>query len=41
MLNLLDGLGFGYFDDVGEWRSAIDGVLEHKDILFVRKGVLL
>jgi FkbM family methyltransferase len=41
MLNLMDSLGFRYFDDVGSWRSAIDGVLEQKDILFVRKGILL
>ena len=37
MLNFMDGLGFRYFDDGGEWRSAADGLLEQKDVLFVRK----
>jgi len=39
MLNLMDGLGFEYFDDVGEWRSP-KGVLKQKDVLFVRKGLI-
>jgi FkbM family methyltransferase len=37
MLNLMDGLGFRYFDDGGEWRSPFDGALEQKDVLLVRK----
>jgi FkbM family methyltransferase len=37
MANFMNGLGFRYFDDGGEWRSAVDGMLEQKDVLFVRK----
>jgi len=36
MQNMMDDLGFEYFDDVGEWRSS-RGVLEQKDVLFVRR----
>ena len=31
-------LGFDYEDDAGEWRSPIDGQLEQKDVLFIRRG---
>jgi FkbM family methyltransferase len=41
MLNLMDGLGFRYFDDGGEWRSAVDGALWQKDVLFVRKELFV
>jgi FkbM family methyltransferase len=37
ILQIMDRLGFQYFDDVGEYRRP-DGVLSHKDGLFVRKG---
>ncbi|MBW4604813.1 MAG: FkbM family methyltransferase [Calothrix sp. FI2-JRJ7] len=37
MLDMMDKLGFRYYDDVGEWRSPVDGFLEQKDGLFVRK----
>ena len=37
MLQIMDELGFQYFDDVGEYRRP-DGILSHKDGLFVRKG---
>jgi FkbM family methyltransferase len=36
MQNMMNDLGFEYFDDVGEWRSS-KGVLEQKDVLFVRR----
>jgi FkbM family methyltransferase len=37
MYSIISGLGFRYYDDVGDWRSAIDGRLLQKDVLFVRK----
>jgi FkbM family methyltransferase len=37
MLNRLDDLGFRYADDVGTWRSPVNGRLQQKDALFVRK----
>jgi FkbM family methyltransferase len=37
ILNLLDGLGFRYADDVGSWRSPVNGFLQQKDALFLRK----
>ncbi len=40
MLELLDSLGFRYFDECGGWRSPQDGILEQKDVLFLRKGLL-
>ncbi|HKP27468.1 MAG TPA: FkbM family methyltransferase [Dongiaceae bacterium] len=33
----MKGLGFDYDDDAGEWRSPIDGRLEQKDVIFVRR----
>jgi FkbM family methyltransferase len=38
MISLMERIGFRYSDDVGEWRSPVDGRLEQKDILFVRQG---
>jgi FkbM family methyltransferase len=40
MINLMSELGFDYYDDVGEWRSPINGRLEQRDALFVRRGSL-
>jgi len=37
MLNVLDGLGFRYADDVGSWRSPDNGRLQQKDGLFLHK----
>lgn len=37
MLNLLAGRGFVYVDDVGCWRHPVTGILEQKDVLFVRE----
>lgn len=39
MLEIVDGLGFRYFDDAGDWRSPLDGSLLQKDCVFVRKGL--
>ena len=36
MMNLMDGLGFRPFDDVGGWRSPQSGFSDQKDVLFVR-----
>ena len=41
MLNLMDDLGFRYVDDAGEWRSAIDGTLMEKDVVFARKELVV
>ena len=39
MIVMMDELGFRYFDDVGEWRSPITGLLEQKDVMFTRFGL--
>ena len=39
MIIMMDELGFRYFDDVGEWRSPITGLLEQKDVMFTRFGL--
>jgi len=41
VLNLLDGLGFRYYDDARECRSPIDGALLRRDVAFIRKGLLV
>jgi FkbM family methyltransferase len=41
MLNLLDQLGFRYYDETGEWRSPIDGTLLQKEVVFIRQGLLV
>jgi len=41
MLNLLDRLGFRYYDDTGEWRSPIDGTLLQKEVAFIRLSLLV
>jgi hypothetical protein len=37
MCDLLDNLGFRYHEDVGGWRSPVDGRQLQKDVLFVKK----
>jgi FkbM family methyltransferase len=37
MCDMLAELGFRYFEDVGGWRSPVDGTQLQKDVLFVRK----
>jgi FkbM family methyltransferase len=39
MTNLMTAFGFRYFDDVGGWRTPATGLLEQKDVLFVRQGL--
>uniref|UniRef100_UPI0013005719 FkbM family methyltransferase n=1 Tax=Cyanothece sp. BG0011 TaxID=2082950 RepID=UPI0013005719 len=41
MLNLLDELGFRYYDETGDWRSPIDGTLLQKEIVFLRHNLLV
>ncbi|MEY2984179.1 MAG: hypothetical protein RLZZ568_796 [Cyanobacteriota bacterium] len=41
MLNLLDQLGFRYYDETGEWRSPIDGTLLQKEVVFIRQQLLV
>ncbi len=38
MWQLFETLGFTYGDDVGDWRSPVDGALQQKDILFIRRS---
>jgi FkbM family methyltransferase len=40
MLDLLDGLGYRYYDETGVWRSPTDGTLLQKEIVFLRKDLL-
>ncbi|HVV70538.1 MAG TPA: FkbM family methyltransferase, partial [Verrucomicrobiae bacterium] len=40
MYELIRDLGFQYYEDVGGWRSPVDGTTLHKDVLFVRNGLL-
>ncbi|BDA75741.1 hypothetical protein CAL7716_099070 [Calothrix sp. PCC 7716] len=39
MLEIMDKLGFRYYDEVGEWRHPEDGSLVQKDGVFVRKDL--
>lgn len=41
MLNLLEQLGFRYYDETGEWRSPIDGTLLQKEVVFIRRNLLV
>ena len=40
MYELIQALGFRYYEDVGGWRSPVDGTTLQKDVLFVRNGLL-
>ena len=40
MIQLMDQLGYRYFDETGEWRSPQNGVLLQKELLFTRKSLL-
>ncbi len=40
MILMMSELGFRYFDDAGEWRAPASGLLEQKDVLFVRRSLL-
>ncbi len=39
MYELIQGLGFRYYEDVGGWRAPEDGTTLQKDVLFVRNGL--
>jgi FkbM family methyltransferase len=39
MCDLIRGLGFRYYEDLGGWRSPVDGTPLQKDVLFVRDGL--
>jgi FkbM family methyltransferase len=41
MVEMMDQMGFRYYDDTGEWRRPTDGTLEQKDVLFVRHELFL
>jgi FkbM family methyltransferase len=41
MVQLLDQLGFRYYDETGKWRSPVDGTLLQKEVLFVRRNLLV
>jgi len=41
MYELVRSLGFNYCEDVGGWRSPIDGTTRQKDVLFVRDHLLV
>jgi FkbM family methyltransferase len=41
MLQLLDELGFRYYDETGKWRSPVDGTLLQREVLFVRRNILI
>ena len=39
MIVQLENDGFQYFDDVGDWRNPVSGLLEQKDVIFVNKEI--
>jgi len=39
MCDLVSSLGFNYYEDVGGWRSPVDGTTLQKDVLFVRDAL--
>ena len=41
MLELVRELGFNYAEDIGGWRSPIDGTTLQKDVLFVRDSLFI
>jgi FkbM family methyltransferase len=38
MVNHMEEAGFQYFDDIGDWRNPVNGILEQKDVIFVKKS---
>jgi hypothetical protein len=38
MCDLIRRLGFRYYEDIGRWRSPVDGTPLQKDVLFVRES---
>lgn len=41
MFELVRSLGFNYCEDLGGWRSPVDGTTLQKDVLFVRDSLLV
>src|SRR5581483_8124523 len=41
MCELVRSLGFNYFEDVGGWRTPVDGTMLQKDVLFVRDSLFV
>lgn len=41
MIESITQLGFRYYDDIGCWRSPVDGTLLQKDVLFVRNDLYI
>lgn len=41
MYELIRNLGFRYYEDLGGWRSPVDGTTLQKDVLFVREHLFL
>ncbi|HLH56069.1 MAG TPA: FkbM family methyltransferase [Verrucomicrobiae bacterium] len=41
MCDLVRGLGFHYYEDMGGWRSPVDGTTLQKDVLFVRDSLFV
>ncbi|MBW4550901.1 MAG: FkbM family methyltransferase [Aphanocapsa sp. GSE-SYN-MK-11-07L] len=41
MMQIIEQLGFRYYDDIGCWRSPADGTLLQKDILFLRNELFI
>ena len=41
MCDLVRSLGFHYSEDLGGWRSPVDGTTLQKDVLFVRTGLFV
>jgi hypothetical protein len=39
MCELVRQLGFQYYEDIGGWRSPVDGTTLQKDVLFVRDAL--
>lgn len=40
MCELVRNLGFHYYEDVGGWRSPVDGTTLQKDVIFVREHLM-
>ena len=41
MLQFLDQLGFRYYDETGKWRSRLTGTLLQREVMFVRRSILV
>ena len=41
MIELVQGLGFRYYDEIGGWRSPVDGTLLQQEAVFIRKDLFV